>query len=62
MCRDKNLTLAEKLKELESEFGNAKSGHCGKEFHRTYFNICGDCLVQYAIALRSPSVKSSVSA
>ena len=36
--------LKNQLKEIEDGFGNATCGRCGKEFYKTYFVICGDCL------------------
>jgi ribosomal protein L32 len=36
--------LQQAVKELEASFSMQKCGHCGKEFYRTHFNICADCL------------------
>jgi hypothetical protein len=36
--------ICRSVQELKKSFGNAICGHCGKEYYRTYFVMCDDCL------------------
>ena len=38
--------LRKAVKALEDSFGVTNCGHCGKDFYRTYFVVCGECLTK----------------
>ena len=38
--------LKNAVKELEESFCIATCGHCGKEFYKTYFVVCAECLMK----------------